>query len=616
MSGRSREEMLNDVIRGRTAKPPPAGAGPAPTGQPGGGQPGAPGAQEAAQPQEVGRASVVVAGATLQVANMAASVSAPEPHERYPLRITVTPASTQGQWAATLAWPAPPTGAAVSLFRVIMADGCAPNSNCDSVEATLGVVDTTTMLDDTATNPAGSASRFYEVWRYSGSSPMDAAARPPYLFAQGHVVWPPLRVSAAVDNGQVVVSWPAFPDRAERYRYLRQVKVGQRLGADDAEVSSLPGFVDRTVEPGGDYEYEIYTETMLAGAEQLSERPAKVRAHIPHLLHPVSDLRVEVRPGQPDIVDLSWTTLASGEIDIYRSDHAPAAGLHELGAMDQESVRSEDLGLQHAIVVRNHPQQAAGRTYLREVAVPPNRAEVYFTPVTRAEGRALVGRTVPLLRPQAPHGAFLEDRVDWVLLVFAWPDGASQVKLFLTARDDHVDPRTGTPTMTISREEHAAFGGMRIGRDLLPPGPITLHLAGYRMYAGAAEHSPPVRLDADLSVVAHYQLEKVRGGRFRGGTKLLLTLWSQVVLSGVDLVLVHRPDGLPLCAADQADVLARLVGVTIQDKRASAKPIDLSELLTKPLPSAGYVRVLVRPGANIALVDPPVAQLRLTGDGK
>lgn len=609
---KSKEELLDELIKERTAKridaPKPAvnaGNVPEVSEEP-------PAATDAVP--RIGGATFEIGGTTLSVADMAGHDWAEEPHPPYALTAKLI-AGPMGEWRVELEWPQPaPERSSVNVFRVISADGQAPETFCSTPSDTHGVTTGSTFTDDTSVNGPLAASRFYEVWRYSGESVADAIARPPYRYAEGHLIWPAVGLEHDFDNGQVVVHWRVLGDGGASYGWARQLprEANNRPSVDSTAPAAPTGFVDPTPEQGRTYVYTVFTGAMVAGELEWGEVPARFNITIPEVLAPVLDLTVGKDTHRPNIVHLSWSKQRGGTVEIYRSDAPPAAEIHLTGEVDESVLVLPEYNLRPADRVMNPALPEGDRMTMRDVPIPAGQAETYFTPVTRSGTECHPGRTQSWLRPVPPENPAAHDRLDWVLVVFTWPAGASQVNLYVTAPGVVIDPVSVQPVASISRDEHLGFGGFQIDRSLLPSGPAELHLCGYKLRADDEAYSEPVTVPISFPALVEYTLT-TRIGLFRS-RKLTLALAGQVSVPGAEFVLAWRPDSLPLAREDAAKILCKLPKVTVPAAGGPSVPIELTDMLTEKLPTSGFMRLLVRPDSNIALIDPPVAQLTLAAD--
>lgn len=565
----------------------------------------------------LGRAEIDVDGTALTVDKMAGYDWSEPPHQPHDVAVRLSHNEQfPGHWTAQVEWPER-LGDGETVYRVIVADGQPVESDCDDADMTLAVRQEPNAVDDTYINRPFAPVRFYEVWAYAGPSVADAVTRSPYLFATGRVVWPPMMLEAFPDDGQIIGRWQPLP--SSQYRWLRQGRREARSvrpTPDEATPVAEAGFVDNDAEPGTPYRYVVFAGAVVDGSVQWCDTPATIKTELAVTLQPVLDLQVQHDPARPELVAISWTPPAAGNVEIYRSTTAPSAEIHRTGEVSEEGLSAPELGLAEAVLVPNPTSLDAqtGRAVKRDVALPAGEAEFYFTPVTgapRGPGR-VPGKPVILLRPVAPGSPYLEDRVDWVLIAFEWPRGASTVRLYVTGPGGVVDPVNSQPLETIVEAEARSFGGFQIPRDRLAVGPQTLHLVAHKQHAGTEAFSDVVTVEHTFPILVRYSLEW-QTGRFRGA-RGTVRLHSDHPIAGLGLALMWSDVGLPLTRADGAQLA--LWAQNIVPGADAANVIDIKGCLgDRPLPTTGWLRLLSDPGKNVALLDPPAGQLNLTGRG-
>ena len=563
-----------------------------------------------------GQRRVVVDNQSVDVAAMAEYDWASPPHEPHEVFFDRRSVG-DGQWLLSLTWPEPDeTAGEVSVFRVIAGDGEPPDSDCNDVDSTVAVGNEANALDGTTNAVPLAPVRYYEVWRYRGKTVLDAVRRPPYLYAQGHYIWPPVGCGGDVDHGQVTISWePPGDDDSSVYRWLRlsrreAMNQAHRPGPEEANEASTGGFVDPDAQSGEKYVYLIFSGAEIDGDIEWGEQPHRVTIKVPEVLTPVMDLQVERDPERDGVVHLSWTTVSSGKVVIYRASQAPRDEIHEAGEVPLEALETPEYGLQSGDAIARHPTQrdGSGRTLMRNVPLPEGEAEVHFTPVTQASGRGVPGRAIGLLRLSPPKSPFLEDRVDWVLIVFEWPKGAEQVNVYATAAAVDLDPTAATPVEVMRKDEHEEYGGFRVPRAKFAPGPCTVHLVGQTRHAGSVVYSAAVTLEHAFPVLVYYSLAIKRG--IGGKPKVTLDVWGPTSADGIRMALAWRSDSLPLSEID-AELARPLCLTPPLGVRPQRTTVDLTPGLTGEVPTSGFLRMLTAPDANVALVDPPLDQLRL-----
>lgn len=557
-----------------------------------------------------GRWEIPVDGVSVHVADMAHCDFAEPPHEALPLTIT-TRAEPNGQWRATLTWPAW-TGKGVAVFRVIAADGRPPESAADNLEATLDVTTSSSIADATAVNPPGAGIRYYEVWAHLGADISSAVATPPYLYSGGtvrdKVVWPPIGLRVTPQGHQLVLSWDAIAGQKFRFKKLSPVDArrGRPRSAECDDLSSR-GHVDDEVTPGQDYVYYLYAGVRGTEVTDWSDQPAVQRAAVPVQLDPVMDLDAE--PVADSVVDLVWETLPVGRVEVYQSELAPPADIHTAGQVTFEDLARYPYNLDLHQPVRNPVQDdGEGRSRMANVAISSEQAAVFFTPLTRFDQQARPGKPLRWLRADPPSDLLLVDRVEQVLIAFRWPPGAARVDVWRTPPDvPPPDPSRSKPFMSMGREDYNAFGGFLIRRDIrFGSGPCALHLAGFSQHGGSGKHSAVATIHGTFPIVIHYHFEVERKQRFRGvKVRHRLILQSNEALAGAEFSLVWSERFLPLTRGD-GSVLGTWP-VTLQSRQALG--IDIPN----GLPTGGFMRLIAETlhEPAIALIDPPLSQLRL-----
>lgn len=571
----------------------------------------APAPEAQAEPAQFGRAEVVVCGTAVRVSGMAASDFSVPPHDPLLLSIAVHQDADR-QWQARVSWPRW-EGPGVAVFRVIAADGQAPASAADNAEATLAVTDEDSIVDSAAVNPPLAAARYYEVWAYLGPDVERAVASPPYLYAGGgdgdKVVWPPMDLVATAEGNHVVLGWRALADQRFRVgrRTIREARLGRPSSADCDDVPGH-GYVDPDVVQGERYVYFVYAGARTHQAVEWSQVPSRAEATLPVLLTAVMDLSVTPQESRP-VVDLSWTSVPVGRVEIYRSEKRPPADIHAAGQVELDALQGNPYNLDLTRPVPNPTVTDAHRSVVRSVDVSTDQAAVYFTPVTRFGTQGRPGRPVSWLRADPPSELVVADRVDRVLVAFKWPPGAARVDLWRTQVDAAPpDPERDQPMYRLGRDEYDAFGGFLIKRDLrFRSGACALHLAGFSQHGQTARHSPVATIRGRFPVLVYYWIHVEQRKVFRGvKVRHVIVMSSMESLDRTEFALIWSPDLLPLCRSDGETLSVR--PVTLQPR------LQAEYELGGPLPTHGFIRLIADPRNDppVAVIDPPLAQLRLS----
>ncbi len=558
---------------------------------------------------QFGRDEIEVDGTRVSVAAMAVWDVAPEPYEPLPLQVKLV-AAEGGQWRALISWP-PWTGPGIAVYRVVAADGAPPASMAESVEATLAVTTATSIADSSSVNRPTSGSRYYEVWAYTGPDIATAVVTPPHMHAgcddRAYVLWPPLGVAVAPQGSQLVVSWDALPD--QRFRWAKRTKSEirrNRPSSADGEDIATRGLVDPEVVPGEEYVYFLYAGVRWEDQTEWCATPAIQRASLPVRLAAVMDLVAE--PVSDSIVNLSWTTLPVGQVDVYFSQQAPPADIQSAGQVVFDELGKYPYNLDLSTPIRNPVREDAGRSNMLNVDVSSDSSAVFFTPVTRHGRQARPGRSLRWLRADPPSDLVVIDRVDQVLIAFRWPRGAARVDLWRTPVDSAPpDPaRAPQPFASLGREDYDAFGGFLLARDLrFSSGPCALHLAGYSQHSGSGKHSAVATVRGVFPVLVEYTFEVERKSTLLGArqrNRLLLRSAEQLTAG---FTLVWSQTAFPLSRSDGQGFGSW--ELTLQARTPLA--VDLP----RDLPDTGFIRLIADPlhEPPIAVIDPPPSYLRL-----
>jgi hypothetical protein len=604
--------------RSPTDPAPGGAAGASPSGPDLSGPPGAAGASTPtggnAQQRipTFGRQVVDVDGTPVVVAEMAEFDFADAPQE--PHRLTFKPrAQSDGHWHVTISWPAWSGADEVAVYRVIAADGGPPESVADNPEATLDVTTATSIVDSSKANPPEAGVRYYEVWLHTGRTVADAVASPPFFYAgvspHDRFLWPPLGLAVTPSGRDLVVSWDALPDQRFRLGRRTRAEAARRSRPATTECEDVPsrGYLDADVPAGQPYVYYLYSGVPVGQVIEWSAVPAATKAEVPVSLESVLDLTVE--PRGESRVDLLWTTVPTGKVEIYTTSKAPPTDLDTAGQVSRESLREYPFGLDLDSRM-THPvaHEDDGHSRMANVDVSSDAAAVYFIPITVHGQQARPGKPLRWLRAEPPSNLVVVDRVQQVLLAFRWPRGAARVDLWRTAAEARPTIDTAHPTQSLSREDYDTFGGFLIDRErsLIPSGAHGLHLAGYVSHAGIGKHSTIASIQAQFPALVRYTFDLEQRQALRGPKlRRRLTVSSFESVRDVTFALVWSAHQLPLSSEDGQVVHTATVNLPAR------QPVEIEGL--PELAEYGYVRLVAdrfhEPA--IALLDPPPAQLRL-----
>ena len=516
-----------------------------------------------------------------------------------------------------LSWD-PVPGVPIVIYRVVSGDGEQPYKPevGEQVAVTVGTSTEDTRFLTTAV-------RHYQVWAHAGTDEAQARAAQPVKWAAGEEISPVEDMRLTEDEGRVVGEWSVFTGtRAVRVFRIPLDEGGPITTDPRYQISitdlNLTGFVDADVPRGRRYLYRAQAEVPVGNQLRLS-RPAQQEILVSAKLTSIADLAVAISDNNSQF-DLTWTTPESGqEVRVYRFQQQPPAGLERA---DIEIDALSPQGFNEATRVRHPVKAGADPTHSQMLGVPwPSGWDrAYLTPVTVASGKARIGKTQVLARPlPSVVDPRIVERFHCEMITFGWPRGAAAVRAYIGQPGVPAEQLChGRPFGEVSAEQYERDGALILARPLTLKGCQVVLVAV--SYSGGREIvGEPVGLQYPGLARLAYKLEPLEAAPGQHVVRLLLHSES-AVMDLPPLVLVHRPDRLPLDAAD---------GRTMRFYTDSGQLVPHCQITGELLPGehqtewvadltgvSGYVRLFVhdggrRGGRPIAVLDPPMANLRL-----
>jgi len=430
------------------------------------------------------------------------------------------------------------------------------------------------------------------------------------------------------DAGRVIGQWKVFP--RIRAVHVYRVPVAEAAAAGPQHRISvgednLGGFIDSTAQPGRSYVYQFRTEATVDTAASLSEA-VEVELTVSAVLAPVTDLALTTHPGDRPRLALSWTAPPAGEVMIFRTKTAPAAGA-DAAELPQAALEQVGLGteqrLAHPVSTQLDPY-GNSVTVMADVAWPADWSRAYFTPVTILLGRALLGRSTSSVRTGPVKDADLAEYCNKQVLTFAWPSGAAAVMVHLAPKDH--DPREGLSgrTYEISLEEYEKYGGMQF-IDELPAAGCSLHLTPLAFAAGKRVQGPITSILYPGLLRVQYAVQITRD---HDGTPVSARIAARAladVQGSPPFRLIHHPERIPLGVNDGDPVNVAPLKASGELAAGWSKVLQFSSLGTTGAGEmwsadiagrSGWIRLFADLSdaerlRQLALLDPPVATLRL-----
>ncbi|WP_448627702.1 TRAFAC clade GTPase domain-containing protein [Geodermatophilus sp. URMC 64] len=450
----------------------------------------------------------------------------------------------------------------------------------------------------------GGTGPYFSVFSYAADDRASLLSACPEHHAAGRMVpeVTNLRVNAHPDA--VMLSWTA-PEGVDRVRVVRSRPDQSLLPGfhADLEIDAEPRFArDTGVLPGHQYAYRVVTQFVDStnGRTTLSTG-VEASAFIPATPEPVTELTAQVT-GDATMarVELRWPTPALGTVVVYQADAVPehaAAGR----VISTAQLAALSLGEQLGEPVISDGSTSVVPNIPFSHTSGPRRA---FTPVTIIGDQAAVGEVAVVNLLGAVTDVEITERVDWQLLRFAWPVGASTVQVARGAIGGAPD---GAQPISITQEEYERQGGMRLNLHM---GGCDLHIRGAVFYAGTFTHGPVTTTTYPGRWVLRYRLEKTGFmGRRRNLQVMVDRRWPDFHVG-----LVTNPERIPLTPYDgpQAPQSFAVQGAAVVPNEwftvdeLPGEPGEFARLFAAH-PSFPFSR----PEASPIVIDPPIAPRRM-----
>jgi hypothetical protein len=528
--------------------------------------------------------------------------------------------------ALRVSWPA--FDASFVIYRLVSGERDAPYSP-DRAHLIAATTDTSGVDD----RPASSAVRHLQVWVSAGASRTDALAAHPVLHANAVAVAAVNDLEVREDSGQVVGRWEVFSGIRAVHVYRVPVEEADAAGPQHrilASTDNLGGFIDSTAARGQSYIYRFRTEAAIGDAASLSEA-AQVEITVSAVLAPVTDLALSMHSDDRAAFDLTWTAPPAGQVVIFRTKSAPTAGAEALelpeAALEQTGLTAEQR-LAHPVTEQRDPQ---GRpvAVMADVPWPAGWSRAYLTPVTILSGRIRLGRSTSSVRTGLITDVDLAEYCNKQVLTFAWPAGAAAVVAYLAPKGHDAREGVSGRTYEISVEDYEKYGGMQFTGEL-PTGGCSLHLAPVAFTAGR-------RVQGSITSILYPGLLRmqyaVQIDRDRKGAPLTARIAARAqadVQGSPPFRLIHHPERIPLSVNDGEPVDVAPLDSAGELAAGWSKVLQFSSLGTAGAGEmwagdvsglTGWIRLFADLSdatrlRQLALLDPPVTTLRLTGAHK
>lgn len=523
-------------------------------------------------------------------------------------------------------WPPAQTASAVKIYRLVSSDEHEPYApdQADLVVAT-------TAAESVDERSFTTAARYFQVWLNEGAGVAEAMASQPVLYARGEYVGEVRDVEIREDEGRVVGRWTVLPGTQKVQIFRIPIERAATGGGDQRYriqqgSGNLGGFVDAGAERGKAYLYQVYAEAAVGDDIRLSN-PTPCTVRVSAVLEPVTDMCIGMnRDNESSLFDLRWSIPAGGSVVVYRTEQPPQAGL-ELKPLSEDSLRIS--GLMPESRLPNPVEVVDGGATMLSIPWPSGWTRAYFTPVTLLEGMAHVGTAIFKSRNDKVRNPRILERINSQILTFEWPDGADSVMVYSGPAGQDPELSLNSQAVEISQPDYRRRGGLHFAQPLPSKG-CDLHLVPVSFEAGARVSGAITTVNYPHILRLNYQVVAAKSllGKLTGVSVTVETSEARVAMPA--FVLVYNPDRLPLTIRDGT---ALNMVPNIDEARAPARrftpdagsgpdgPVpwktDPGSWATEVKPSGGFVRLFadlpVDVLRHLALLDPPITSLRLTG---
>lgn len=396
------------------------------------------------------------------------------------VRAVYVPASGERSPIVELSWDAhSEPGTSVTVYRVVsttnIGQPASPEHN-DQLALTLG----TNYEDEVRPTEAY---REYQIWAYAGANENDCFRRQPVLLGRKLVIFPVRGLTVNASDGKISGTWESLPGHHRMRVYVTDAKLG--LPADNPGSELSTGVSDR------DFRYSSPVQGVTMNVA--------VKPEIQH-----GDGTVEVGPISEVVsVTLHGNLTQTNFESVERLEHdegtliwfsvfGPPGGNFRVYITEDKP--DKDLSWQ-AVDLSSLPQGGLEGNFQDYGEIPHNEQfeadqlwpdgwdAVFVTPVTVLGDNAWVGNTVALQRVQEVTEPELREYVGFQLATFAWPQGASMVKV----ERQFQGGEERSPVKDFSEEDYARDGGIPLKLD---PGGEEVVLTPQNSYAGQTTYGP------------------------------------------------------------------------------------------------------------------------------
>ncbi|MBU2668234.1 hypothetical protein KOI35_32455 [Actinoplanes bogorensis] len=478
-----------------------------------------------------------------------------------------------------LTWQPPVTAVDDIRFRIVRREGEPPGSAQDGELVAEG----SRLSAATDSRPPTARDLHYAVFAARADSTI--WSRP----AAGHIRLTPEPADVAVraGAGRITLTWQV-PADVVAVRVRRTQGRPPRGPDDGVSVAAGTGtLVDREVDEGVEYFYGLTAVYHDDRRREVTSRTAVVSASTAAEARPLDGLAVEPvhRQGGHVVVRLTWPAGAGA----VRIRYAPEPPTWEYGSTVSTAVAGR-----YGTEVPGLPEMYGG-TCVLEADIP--LGPQMYVPLTSGPSGLIVGRPVHLGQAEPIRGLHLRRTGSQVTVTWVWPEDAGLVEV------EWAQPDAATTRQRLTRAAYVDGAGC-----VLPVGPAGGTVSVRAITIGPAGEStaePVSETVAGRATRVRYALRPVPGWRNRAQRELEIV--SDHACDGLELAVVVAPGRVMPSRLEPEVEVERFAGLAL----VPGVPIALPFAVPRT-PKPYWIRCFVVQPAGVTLIDPPIAELKVS----
>jgi hypothetical protein len=494
--------------------------------------------------------------------------------ERLPIPPPGEPRASVTRFSVRLDWHPPQSGATGLRYRVVRGIAVAPSGPLDG-----SLIAETAAAEAVDEDPPVARDVHYAVFAAGAGTPWSRAAT-----TRARVTPPAADVRLRAGPDQIALRWLAHP-AAVAVRVTRS-----SAGAADLPLPAGPGgLVDRDVREGVEYRYAVVAVYLDEDGTEVAAPAVTVTGAPRPEARPLDELRIEPvgRTGAAVRVRVLWPVRAGPVRVRYSAAEPPWESGTVLAPDDAGRWGAEIAGV----------PGPRGQDLALEADVPPGPH--VFVPFTAGSSGVVVGRPVHAGAAEPVEGLSARRTGDVVTVTWVWPADTGMAEV------GWARPEADDALLRLTRTAYRDGGGC-----VLPVGPdggvvtvraVAVGPAGESLSEPVSRTVPPLPVRVRYSVRPAGRLrERLSGGR-------ILQVVADRACDGLDLAVVAVQGHVKPLTPAPGTVIRAYPNVRLTGSEPLTLPFRVPKL-ARPF----WIRCFVTRPAGVTVIDPPVAELRVT----